>query len=443
MRQKAVLDQLNQAASPGFDFFFLVVLSCSIATLGLVGNSVAVIIGAMLVAPLMSPILCTSLASVAGRRDMFQRSAFSLLQGALLAVALSAVLGWVAHQLPFNILTDLPSEILIRTRPNPLDLVIALAGGAAAAYALAQPNLSAALPGVAIATALMPPLCVMGIGISLQNSAVFFGSSLLFVTNYAAILFAGILVFGALGFRPASDNHRMLGFSRGVFMSAVLVAVVTVPLVVLTLGFVRSAKEAQTLRSAIEHEIQSLPESQIVDIQSSTNEDNVLDIEVTVRLLHQPTYQQTITMQEELASRLQRPIALQLIVVPTTRLDARLPPTQTPTITPGPSATPTRTATMTATTTATRTVTMTPTETATTTPTATNTPILAIIYNSGGQGVYLRETPAGKTVGALPENAPVQILFRKIVINQVEWIEIRDVLGRVGWVQSRYLHVNP
>ena len=86
-RQTEVLRELNQASSPGLDFFLLVVLSCSIATFGLITNSAAVIIGAMLVAPLMSPILGLPLASVAGERRMFQRAVLALVEGALLAVA--------------------------------------------------------------------------------------------------------------------------------------------------------------------------------------------------------------------------------------------------------------------------------------------------------------------------------------------------------------------
>lgn len=157
-RRQEVLDELEEAASPGFDYFLLVVLSCSIAICGLITDSAAVIIGAMLIAPLMSPILGLSLASIAGERHMFQRAMIALIEGVLPAISLSAILGWLAHALPFDFLINLPNEILARTRPSPFDLGIALAGSAAAAYALAQPRLSAALPGVAIATALMLPL---------------------------------------------------------------------------------------------------------------------------------------------------------------------------------------------------------------------------------------------------------------------------------------------
>ena len=134
-RKQEVLDELSRASSPGFDYFLLVTLSCSIATFGLITNSVAVIIGAMLVAPLMSPILGLSLASVAGEQGMFRKAAVALVEGSLAAVALSTLLGIIASVLPLGIFNVLPSEILARTHPSPFDLGIGLAGGAAAAYA--------------------------------------------------------------------------------------------------------------------------------------------------------------------------------------------------------------------------------------------------------------------------------------------------------------------
>src|SRR5512146_271085 len=219
-RQAEVLKELDVASSPGFDFFLLVVLSCAIATFGLITDSAAVIIGAMLVAPLMSPILGLSLASVAGEQRMFRRALVALLEGVILAVLFSAALSWFAQALPFDVLQVLPNELLSRTHPTPFDLGIALAGGGAAAYALAQPRLSAALPGVAISTAIMPPLCTVGIGISLANWGVVFGAGLFFLTFLAAISFAGILVFALLSFRPAHFNRSLLGLQGGLWVSA-------------------------------------------------------------------------------------------------------------------------------------------------------------------------------------------------------------------------------
>lgn len=449
-RRTEVLEELDQASSPGFDFFLLVVLSCSIATFGLITDSAAVIIGAMLVAPLMSPILGLSLASVAGKQRMFRRAGGALVEGVLVAVVLSALLAWLTHVLPFDILIVIPGEVMARTRPSPFDLGIALAGGAAAAYALAQPRISAALPGVAIATALMPPVCTVGIGIALGNSQVALGAALLFLTNLAAISLAGIVVFAALGFRPQNIRDTWHRIPRSLFVSAGLVLVTAVPLVILTLRLVAQAQLSQDVREAVIAEIADLPDAQLVDA-AIENSDDTLHLMITVRTSRQPDYRQVVELQKAIATRLQRTITLQLIVVPTTKLDPLVPPTNTPTATPGPSLTPTPTLTRTPVPTHTPTPTPTLTSTSTSTPTLTPTPtltytptpVLAYVANTGGVGVYLRETPAGKVIGTLPEGAAVRILYQREFVNDREWIEIMDIYGRTGWVQAIYLVIRP
>ncbi len=451
-RRQEVLDQLSASSSPNFDFFLMVTLSAAIATFGLITDSTAVIIGAMLVAPLMSPILGLSLASVAGKRNMFERAIGALLRGVLLAVVLATLISWLSQLLPFDLLATLPSEVIARTRPSPIDLGIALAGGAAAAYALAQPQLSAALPGVAIATALMPPLCTVGIGISLKSPEIALGAFLLFLTNLVTISFAGILVFAALGFRPVDMEATIRGLPRSLYVSTGLVLLVTIPLVALTLRFVSQAHQEleqnayeQLIRNTVQAELTTLMPGQLVAVEISTI-DSTLKLVVTVRASQQPPHQSVVALQEAVASRLQRTIELELIVVPMIRLDPLIPPTFTPTATPGPSATPTITPTPTSTAipaTATPTITATPTETSTPTQTYTPTPVLAYIANTGGNGIYLRDEPAGKIMGSLPEGAPVLILYQRVTENNLDWIEIRDSLGRTGWIVSQFLVIRP
>ena len=447
-RREEVLGELRRASSPGFDYFFLVVLSCIIATLGLITDSTAVIIGAMLVAPLMSPILGLSLASIAGAQRMFRRAALALLEGVVLAITLSMLVSWASRQLPFGILDVLPHEVLARTRPTPFDLGIALAGGAAAAYALAQPRISAALPGVAIATALMPPVCTVGVGLALRMPEVSGGAFLLFVTNLLAISFAGIVVFAVLGFRPISLNDRIFRIPRSLLISAVLVLIVTIPLVFFSLQFVAESQFTSQVHQAIDAELENLSDAQLVDVVIGRQGDT-LSLLVTIRASRQPLYNQLVALQRGVASRLQQPVEMQLIVIPATRLDPLIPPTPTLTFTPGPSLTPTITPTSTATPTATATVTVTPTSTSTvtTTPTVTqtptSTPVLATIGGTGGVGVALRETPAGAIIGFLPEGTPVQILYRREVVGRFDWLEVRDLLGRTGWVLANFLVVKP
>jgi uncharacterized hydrophobic protein (TIGR00271 family) len=436
-RKNEVLEELSQASSPGFDYFLLVMLSCSIATFGLVTDSPAVIIGAMLVAPLMSPILGLSLATVVGKEQLFQRAVLALGVGILLSLALSTLWGWLARILPFDLLVTLPGEVLARTHPTPFDLGIALAGGAAAAYALANPRLSAALPGVAIATALMPPLCTIGIGIATTRWDVAFGATLLFITNLAAISFAGIVVFVALGFHPRNQNILLWNrIPRSLVISAVLVLVVTVPLVLLTLRLVDQARNNKLIQDTVAVEIATLSDAQLLEVNLD-QVDTVLHIEVTILTTKPPTYRQVVSLQEELALQLDQPVALQLVVVPGTRLDPLIPPTRSPTPTSTSTGKPTSTTTPTATQVPTKTLTPTPTST------FTPTPVLAYIANTGGKGVFVYDTPQGKIIDSLVDGWPIQILYRREIVNGYEWLEISQLDGTVGWVPAYYVIIRP
>ncbi|MCL7454243.1 MAG: universal stress protein, partial [Anaerolineae bacterium] len=149
-QQIEVYKAIRDGAQPSVDFFVMIGLSAAIAAIGLLQNSPAVIIGAMLVAPLMAAIFGLSLGVVRGDPRLLRRAFTATLQGMLLAIAVAALLTLI---IPEN---GLPGEVLNRTRPTLLDLGVALASGAAGAYALCRKEVSAALPGVAIAAALVP-----------------------------------------------------------------------------------------------------------------------------------------------------------------------------------------------------------------------------------------------------------------------------------------------
>ena len=174
------------------------------------------------------------------------------------------------------------------------------------------------------------------------------GALLLFLTNLAAISFGGILVFVGLGFRPLRSEQTWRNIPHSLLISAVLVVVLLIPLVVSTLQFVREAQQSNLIRLAVSEELSVVQDAQLVDL-SFQNENDVLFLEVTIRAIRQPDHYQVVSLQSAVAGRLQRTVALRLIVIPTARLDPLIPPTFTPTATLGPSATPTRTPTASAT----------------------------------------------------------------------------------------------
>lgn len=449
-RRAEVQVQMRASSRPDFDFFLLVILSCVIATLGLLTDSAAVIIGAMLVAPLMSPIIGLGLASITGDSKLLGNAASALLRGLLVAVLIAFLLTLGNRWLPFIQLgiDTLPGEVLARTHPSPIDLMIALAGGMAAAFALVMPNISAALPGVAIATALMPPLCTVGVGLALGRWDVAGGAFVLFITNSVAIAFAASLVFFALGF---SQQYRSgaPNVPRNLLLAALLTAGLVIPLSILSVRFVQKANENRIIEQVIIEEVEKISRAELVEWESTTD-GGTLNLDITLRTVQPLDYKDSVSLQKELADRLQRPVAVVVNQVFAAQLDPLIPPTPTPTptqtstATPGPSPTPTNTPTSTATATLAPTSTATPTETptptntatATPTPTSTSTPALALVTNSllPEHCLRLRQSPGGVVIGNLSQRDQVTVLYGYEILNGLVWIEVRDVEGRIGWL---------
>jgi uncharacterized hydrophobic protein (TIGR00271 family) len=222
----------NAKSSPSF--LTLMLLSALLAAFGLYANSSPVIIGAMILAPLMSPIISLAMGISRQDRSLVGGSVKTLINGVILALACAAL---TAVLLPLQSMTG---EIRARVSPNLLDLGVAVISGIAGAYAHARQEVARSLAGVAIAVALVPPLVVAGIGLGWFDWRIFLGASLLFLTNLAGILFAAAITFSILGFAPLRRARR------GLILSLVIVSVISVPLAV---SFRHMVEAQQTARS--------------------------------------------------------------------------------------------------------------------------------------------------------------------------------------------------
>lgn len=175
-------------------FLAMNTLAAIIASYGLLANSAAVVIGAMIVAMLFSPILGLALGLVEGERLLVRHAIKSLVIGSILVYTTAFIIGFVHTDIPIT------PEIMARTAPNFLDLMVAFAGGAAGAYATISPRLSTSFVGVAIATALVPPLCASAILLGHGEFALARGAFVLTFTNIVAIQFVSSVVLWLNGF---------------------------------------------------------------------------------------------------------------------------------------------------------------------------------------------------------------------------------------------------
>ncbi len=211
-------------------FWVLLVLAAVIATAGVIGDSTATVIGAMIVAPLMTPILGTVLAVVLGDRANIVRSLALVVLGALAVVAIGWVMGLFV---PVEVAAETNSQVAARVHPHLIDLIAALATGAVGAFALVRADVSDTLPGVAIAISLVPPLAVVGLTLESGATGQATGAALLFLTNVAAILFTGLIVMALYHVRSAAavaDDASGADRNRALLLVVAFLVVIAIPL---------------------------------------------------------------------------------------------------------------------------------------------------------------------------------------------------------------------
>lgn len=209
---------LRENATLRNSYLMLMVLSTMLATFGIFANSTPVVIGAMILAPLMAPIISLSMAALRQDKQLAIRSGKTIAAGMAAGFACAMVVTW------FTPLNTPNAEILSRVRPNLLDLGIAVVSGVAGAYAHAREEIAKTLAGVAIAVALVPPLAVAGIGLAWFDFEIYLGASLLLLTNLAGMVLAGAVTFLVMGFSP----FRLA--RKGVLISLLIVGILSLPL---------------------------------------------------------------------------------------------------------------------------------------------------------------------------------------------------------------------
>ena len=243
--------RIEANALPSKMYFVMNILSAIIASYGLVTNSAAVVIGAMLVAMMLGPITGVALAIIDHRMPLLRKSLITVFLGISLVVLVGFIVGWLHKDQPLTV------EILSRTQPTSMDLMIALAGGTAGAYAMVSPHLSVAVVGVAVATALVPPLAASGILFANGEMQMGLGALLLALTNIIAIQFTNALVLWLLGFRRlVDDDYKSSTYWTFLRRNAVTLLLLGVLGTYLTINLQTNAKQ-QGFESSVKETINS------------------------------------------------------------------------------------------------------------------------------------------------------------------------------------------
>lgn len=222
--RRAVTRRVTEEARPTVHYYILMALAAVIVTLGLLLDSESIVIGGMLIAPFLPVLNAIPVSAVRGSIRLFHRSISTLIVTLLLSIGVAYVLSSIVP------LAQYTNAILERTEPNILYLIVALAAGVVSGLALVWPSLNKMVAGVVVAAALMPPLCVSGIGIANLDWSVFTQSLILFGTNLVAIIFTSIVILLLVGFRPYHRAESVELLWANIFWSIVLLLLVTIPL---------------------------------------------------------------------------------------------------------------------------------------------------------------------------------------------------------------------
>jgi uncharacterized hydrophobic protein (TIGR00271 family) len=213
-------------------FWLLLILAAVIASAGVVADSTATVIGAMIVAPLMTPILGVMLATVLGDRENLIRSLILVTAGAVTAIAIGFLVGMLVTG---DVLAETNPQVAARVSPRLIDLLAALGTGVVGSIALVRRDISDTLPGVAIAISLVPPLTVVGLALESGSLPQSLGALLLFLTNVVAIIGTGIVVmtiYGVNSFsnRVTTTDGSRVSLARPIAVLAVMLVVIGLPL---------------------------------------------------------------------------------------------------------------------------------------------------------------------------------------------------------------------
>jgi uncharacterized hydrophobic protein (TIGR00271 family) len=222
-------------------FVILMLLSTMLATIGLYLNSASVIIGAMLLAPLMQPIVAFAMGLLRRDETLTLGSLKTIAAGIGVALLSSALIAWI---LPFENIT---SEMAGRIKPSLLDMFVAIVSGIAAAYVKNNAKIAGSLAGVAIAVALVPPIATAGIGLGWGNLSMLYQAFLLFLTNFVGIVFAASLVFYIQGFAP------MQRAKKGLMYALIFSSIIALPLFSSFVSMVQDAKVISALNNKTFH----------------------------------------------------------------------------------------------------------------------------------------------------------------------------------------------
>jgi len=310
-RQNKVYKEIKENAKGDFDFFVLTIFSVIIITLGLIVNSSAVVIGGMLLAPLVWPVLTLSLAIIKGKSGLLQNSVSTLLKSTIVILLISFVLGFISPDYTLK-----GSEFISRTSPTIFELFIALAAGFVGAFVITYPKIGAAIAGVVVAAALVPPIAVMGLSVSHGNLEMAGGAFILYLSNLIAVTFSASVLFFVSKFKGPSSEIGQDKRKSNIRWSLIFLIIMAIPLLLITSEAIKEKNQQNVIRQIINAKFSTATITS-VDIE---DKNEIVIIDVTIQHSDILTENQVNNLAEILSLKMKKSVVPRITVVPIVKL---------------------------------------------------------------------------------------------------------------------------
>lgn len=302
-RAGVVFKIVSDGSVPHLGYYALISAATVIASLGLIQNSGPVVIGAMLVSPLMTPIFGMALGIIRGNSALFIKA----LQAEFGGVALAILFGMVFGALP--LMTELTPEISSRLQPNLLDLLVAVFAGFAGTWAMVDKRISPVLPGVAISTAIIPPLAACGMCLSQGALEGAKGAFLLFFANFLAVLMVSSLIFWRVGLAAESIGPSRKGLRHSIFVTGVLLIIVGFFLTNSLLQMLELHRRTEIGRQVLRQSEATHPVYSIVALKHRESNGKIKFL-ATVRTSRSLSPDKVALLEKEMSKRMGMPVEL-------------------------------------------------------------------------------------------------------------------------------------
>ena len=306
-RHQKVINQISEETNADLDFYTLSIFATIIITLGLILNNNAVVIGGVLLTPLVWPMLAIALGMVRGSIRLFEKGLFNIIKILLLTLVISYLIGLIS---PFK---EVGTEILTRTQPTILELIIALVAGFMAAFVISYPKKSSFIAGIVIAAAVVPPLCVIGISFAHNNLEQAAGAFLLFIANIIAVVLSAAFFFYLAHFKQL-ESDIVKERRKGHFIwTIVFLIVILIPLLIITKSTIKQENRYRLTRQVI---ITNIDEASLIELVIKEKE-NTLYIATTLRARNNLNSREMDRLISLLSDNLESSVNLQVTVIPT------------------------------------------------------------------------------------------------------------------------------